>query len=1313
MLQSHIGHSGIGSGSSADYKSIFSDEIIDNEYILQASDEYLLFESDENVKVIIPSDIAMPIGKKIPGWNNGPGEVTFASSAVVLNSGKQAVPVGGSFFLEKTGVDKWQLVISSKMMSDPYAIQKVFAKKFLTDENGTTSLDLIGDQTRPVQQGGCLVFNGTDGYVDVGNIGSTAETISLWFYNPVIITKSYTLSGLINIEGGVGAIMFGNVTSIFPDDIISYFTDSGARCSWTGDDEIAIGWHHLLLVWDSGNTKYRMFLDNEEKTVSVVGTPHIFSANNVQIGRRQPALSLADIYFAGSVSDVRLLNTALDESQITELYNHNPKVATENLVAHYKTEETSGTKALDASGNGNDGDLMGGVTFGTQNLYSYANVEGCNADLWFDGVDDKVAVKDNASIQNIFDGGGEVEVYINPKSDGENNNGRILDKGESGWGCYVYSEIGGFVKLAFRQKFTGGFSSWATDTAIIPLNQVSKINIIYNSNSPDNDPIIKLNGNTLSLTKTPSTGTRESDIGNDLRIGNLQSSTARTFDGEIFGIKIWNDTSQASLVAHYKLNEMSGLPKDYSGNNNHATAMTASWHIIPQDDNNIGFDIYGDVLEYKGRVKYNPKIVGNNCVKFNGTDGCVDTGFNYRQANGSIFIRFKFLGESTSSQYLLGQQNAPFMLGVRRVGGDDRLTFWVRNNTEYPILYSEKELNDEKWHWAGLTWGSEGAKLYVDGRLNDSDPSTGYDDSSTVNMLLGATNLDGTPSFFYNGELSDIRFFTSQKGLTEFQKMADGDIKIDSYAYYPGSGEGDMLWDVVGGNNGNFIDGVTRATQDKFAYSIQAGFDSAAYFNGFNSGITVSDPLDYIGSGSWTVIVNVFLIGSGRHVLLGGYNISGCGQINIEVTENGVLRVYWNGGSPNAVSGAGAVPYNEWVTLTVQRTADKFLGYVNELPFTLGSGLGSGIDITITGNHKIGRDSRTGSTTLHGYMSRFEIYDTVLSESDVIKRVNSRGIDTAPRLNYEEFTDEAIDTAGSNNGVMSASWAGIPAKLDGASLIPFTRRFLHLPYLHSKVNLPVIEDLQIVGDITVHMEFFIGELRDGTLITCAAVGESLETNLLCQIDIQPDGTLLWFHEYDDGDNETISSSVILTADTYYEISATRDSINKTITFTINGEAEQVAYENNAEKAVGGNLQTVALGNYHAWNRYVDVKLFEAKIAVHGEDKLHFVFNKQTGTEIIDRIHNYEGIITDGIWGAEAVYAGRPSNPGGYPHNNAESEMQQPLAPELTQADDGDFFNPDGTAKNLSFNDLKSIDQPNISMETTNSIIKKLKVRKKL
>ncbi len=184
----------------------------------------------------------------------------------------------------------------------------------------------------------------------------------------------------------------------------------------------------------------------------------------------------------------------------------------------------------DRSGNGNDGTLTGGVTW-------VQNDKGLRL-LDFDGVDGKVDCGSDASIDNIFDGGGTFICWVIVDSDGEGGAGRLFEKGTVF--AYTANGVGGKVKLIFSQQWAGDNGAWRTTSTEVTNGTPTLIAITYDSGAAANNPIIYIGGDgTLSTFTvgsgldelgTPTGAAHSSDAVSPLILGN-NGGTTTTFDG--------------------------------------------------------------------------------------------------------------------------------------------------------------------------------------------------------------------------------------------------------------------------------------------------------------------------------------------------------------------------------------------------------------------------------------------------------------------------------------------------------------------------------------------------------------------------------------------------------------------------------------------------------------------------------------------------------------------------------------------------------------------------------------------------------------
>jgi len=189
---------------------------------------------------------------------------------------------------------------------------------------------------------------------------------------------------------------------------------------------------------------------------------------------------------------------------------------------------------LDYSGNANNGAINGATT---TKLPSGLYV------LDFDNIDNITTITDSVSIQNIFDPGATILVWVNPRSDGEDDYGTILRKliaFSSGWYLTVGPDIGSMVRITFTQCFGIGQATrgeWQSTNRVLPIGVPSLIGITYNNSDVANDAVIYLGTGgvvttpTINEASTP-VGTRLTDVGTNLLIGNNAATTA-TWDGWI------------------------------------------------------------------------------------------------------------------------------------------------------------------------------------------------------------------------------------------------------------------------------------------------------------------------------------------------------------------------------------------------------------------------------------------------------------------------------------------------------------------------------------------------------------------------------------------------------------------------------------------------------------------------------------------------------------------------------------------------------------------------------------------------------------
>ena len=98
----------------------------------------------------------------------------------------------------------------------------------------------------------------------------------------------------------------------------------------------------------------------------------------------------------------------------------------------------------------------------------------------FNGSNDYLQVNTSDTIANIFDDGGTWSAWLNPLSDGENNQGRIMDKSDGGqW--RVQGQSSNNVEMFFFIPFSTTNGHWSTTAAVVPIGEWSHVDLTYDS----------------------------------------------------------------------------------------------------------------------------------------------------------------------------------------------------------------------------------------------------------------------------------------------------------------------------------------------------------------------------------------------------------------------------------------------------------------------------------------------------------------------------------------------------------------------------------------------------------------------------------------------------------------------------------------------------------------------------------------------------------------------------------------------------------------------------------------------------------------
>lgn len=366
------------------------------------------------------------------------------------------------------------------------------------------------------QVGQALSMDGSDTYINVGNMG-TVHAVSFWMK-----TDDVTSQKLINIDGTDQIEINGSsqvAATSFPAPTI-YINGTPGSAITAGE------WQHVTVVDSTG-----------------------VDATTFEIGR------VSSSYFDGIIDDVRAYNQVLSAREIERLYNGTaPKAInssfgsqlTDGLLSHWTFDGNALTNATatDVIGD-NDGTLYGGLSG------SDAVIGKLNQAIESDGIDDGIRIADTASLQNLEPF--SISVWIKPNSAGPTGYGRIVAK-DNGlniglWQFTMQDDDPYFDNFLFQKDYTGTSLTIRTADNTASYGEWQHLVLTWDgSDSAFGVHMYKDGAEMAYQSQIDPTGSKASDVGLNLRIGNRSDAGERSFDGSIDDVRLYDRVLSADEV---------------------------------------------------------------------------------------------------------------------------------------------------------------------------------------------------------------------------------------------------------------------------------------------------------------------------------------------------------------------------------------------------------------------------------------------------------------------------------------------------------------------------------------------------------------------------------------------------------------------------------------------------------------------------------------------------------------------------------------------------------------------------------------------
>jgi formylglycine-generating enzyme required for sulfatase activity len=190
--------------------------------------------------------------------------------------------------------------------------------------SGTTWTDLSGNRNNGTltngptynnSDGGSIVFDGVNDYVNAGNLGTfyPQGTISFWMNSSVV--ENYRNPFTTNYLGSNNGIRFEQSTGAL-GVVVGNAPGSYAGFFYASSNFISNTWYHIVLVWNTTSNNVTGYQNNTQK----------FNSSHNIWPSTLPAITIGNgfdnsRYFSGKVASLSIYNRALSAAEISQIFN--------------------------------------------------------------------------------------------------------------------------------------------------------------------------------------------------------------------------------------------------------------------------------------------------------------------------------------------------------------------------------------------------------------------------------------------------------------------------------------------------------------------------------------------------------------------------------------------------------------------------------------------------------------------------------------------------------------------------------------------------------------------------------------------------------------------------------------------------------------------------------------------------------------------------------------------------------------------------------------------------------------------------------
>ena len=725
---------------------------------------------------------------------------------------------------------------------------KVFTTAIAPFIAGSNSFCAGNSTALTVSTGNALTLNmngGSNQYVNCGNNAAlkiNSGTVECWVKTS---GTSGSYRAIICKQTAYGMFINGNNLGVF----------DWAGSGWISTNvNISDGtWHHVAFSFNNNVTNGSfVYIDGVLKLT----TTYRISDQSVDLTLGS-GISYGSQFFDGSIDEVRIWNVVRSQAQIQSAMNSTVASNSTGLVAYYKLDESTGSSAIDATGNGNNGTVnnspswmvpstspLGGssytsllwntgatsstVTVSTPGTYSVTATDnnGCTATASVTVVQNPLPSAPTATAAVSRCGAGTVTLNATPGA-GEtidwyaaSSGGTALSSGSTSYTTPSLNATTTYYAQA-RNSTTGCVS--ATRTAItVTINALPS--------APSAPLVSRCGPGTVTLTATPQSGQTiswfaTSTGGSALATSSNTYTTPSITSTTIYYAEVTNSANGCTMRIPDTA-KVNPLPQPLiSGNLNLCAGSSTQLSVVSN---------FGNALD----------LSSNNGSNFITTP---DLNNNGAFANNRLTIETWLYLNSIPTNYtgIITQQfnggNILFAFGLLygNLCFGTYPNIWMANSTTATVPVNT-------WTHVAVTYDQTNVKIYVNGVLAQTwNYSVPLNNGSNLGYYIGRRWDFGD---VVNGKMDEFRIWNVAKSAAEIQASMRKSVPVNSnglVAYYKfDEASGTSTADATG-------HGYTGSLQSGAAFLVPSpltggGNYTALWNNGATSSeITVTTPGTY------------------------------------------------------------------------------------------------------------------------------------------------------------------------------------------------------------------------------------------------------------------------------------------------------------------------------------------------------------------------------------------------------------------------------------------------------------------------------------